>query len=75
MPVDQYVYFALSSLHTSAADMAAVLGLEPDEIMVRGSGSHACPGPGDPRLLPQLLARDTACCRCPATHRLTAYRP
>ncbi|MFG2907668.1 DUF4279 domain-containing protein [Kitasatospora sp. NPDC048286] len=42
MPVDQYVHFALSSLHTSAADMAAVLGLEPDEIMVRGS---RIPGP------------------------------
>jgi hypothetical protein len=37
VPVDQYVYFALSSHVTSAAEMTAVLGLEPDETVVRGS--------------------------------------
>ncbi|CAN3977446.1 DUF4279 domain-containing protein [Kitasatospora purpeofusca] len=37
MPVDQYVYFALSSHVTTAAEMTAVLGLEPDETVVRGS--------------------------------------
>ncbi|MGH3249533.1 MAG: DUF4279 domain-containing protein [Trebonia sp.] len=37
MPVNQYVYFALSSRGTSAADIAALLGLKPDETRVRGS--------------------------------------
>ncbi|MFC7220765.1 DUF4279 domain-containing protein [Streptomyces polyrhachis] len=37
MPVDQYAYFALSSYETSAAEMTAVLGLEPDEKVIRGS--------------------------------------
>lgn len=37
MPVNQYVYFALSSCGTSATDIAAILGLEPDETTVRGS--------------------------------------
>ena len=35
--VNQYAYFALFSRSTSAAEMAAILGLEPDEITVRGS--------------------------------------
>ncbi|WP_449065152.1 DUF4279 domain-containing protein [Planomonospora algeriensis] len=37
MPVNQYVYFALSSYDTSAADITAILGIEPDETTVRGS--------------------------------------
>lgn len=37
MPVNQYVYFALFSRDTSAAEIAAILGLEPDETTVRGS--------------------------------------
>jgi hypothetical protein len=37
MPLHQYAYFALSSQHTSAAEMAAFLGIEPDETRVRGS--------------------------------------
>lgn len=37
MPVNQYVYFALSSYSTSATDITAILGLEPDETTVRGS--------------------------------------
>lgn len=37
MPVNQYVYFALSSHNTSATDITAILGLEPDEATVRGS--------------------------------------
>ena len=46
MPVNQYVYFALSSHSTSATEMAAILGLEPDETLVRGSriaGPNAVP--------------------------------
>ncbi|MGW2207057.1 DUF4279 domain-containing protein [Streptomyces sp. NPDC001774] len=37
MPLDQYVYFALSSEHTSAQEMTALLGIQPDETKVRGS--------------------------------------
>jgi hypothetical protein len=37
VPVNQYVYFALSSRSTSATEMATILGLEPDETTVRGS--------------------------------------
>ncbi|MEV7931299.1 DUF4279 domain-containing protein, partial [Kitasatospora sp. NPDC088779] len=37
MPLRQYVYFALFSQHTSAAEMTALLGIEPDEVSVRGS--------------------------------------
>lgn len=37
MPVSQYVYFALYSRDTSAAEITAILGREPDEIKVRGS--------------------------------------
>ncbi|MBR7836262.1 DUF4279 domain-containing protein [Actinospica durhamensis] len=37
MPLHQYAYFALASRHTSAAEMAAFLGIEPDETMVRAS--------------------------------------
>jgi Domain of unknown function (DUF4279) len=37
VPVNQYVYFAVSSSSTSATEMAAVLGLDPDETTVRGS--------------------------------------
>ncbi|MFJ6629989.1 DUF4279 domain-containing protein [Streptomyces sp. NPDC091376] len=37
MPLNQYVYFALSSERTTAKEMAAVLGIEPDETTVRAS--------------------------------------
>ncbi|MDI2131583.1 DUF4279 domain-containing protein [Yinghuangia seranimata] len=37
MPLRQYAYFALISKHTSAAEMTAFLGIEPDEVLVRGS--------------------------------------
>ncbi|MEU2111653.1 DUF4279 domain-containing protein [Streptomyces sp. NPDC019507] len=37
MPLNQYVYFALSSERTAAKEMAAVLGIEPDETTVRAS--------------------------------------
>ncbi|MER7457227.1 DUF4279 domain-containing protein [Micromonospora sp. NPDC126480] len=37
MIVSQYVYFALSSERVSAAEITARLGIEPDEIAVRGS--------------------------------------
>lgn len=37
MPVRQYAYFALSSHVTSADEMTAVLGIEPDRTAIRGS--------------------------------------
>ncbi|GAA0552739.1 hypothetical protein GCM10010172_38990 [Paractinoplanes ferrugineus] len=37
MHIDQYAYFALFSRSTSAAEMTAILGIEPDETTVRGS--------------------------------------
>jgi hypothetical protein len=37
MPVRQYAYFALSSHSTSAAEMTAALGIEPDRTATRGS--------------------------------------
>ncbi|MEV0331069.1 DUF4279 domain-containing protein [Micromonospora echinospora] len=37
MIISQYAYFALSSNRVSAAEMTARLGIEPDEIAVRGS--------------------------------------
>jgi hypothetical protein len=39
VPLHQYVYFALSSRHTSAAEMTAFLGIEPDETTIQGSRS------------------------------------
>jgi len=44
VPVKQYVYFALSSHDTSAAEMTAILGIEPDETLVR-AGRIAEPEP------------------------------
>ena len=35
--ISQYAYFALSSKRVSAAEITASLGIEPDEIVVRGS--------------------------------------
>ncbi|WP_328426277.1 DUF4279 domain-containing protein [Micromonospora sp. NBC_00389] len=40
--ISQYAYFALSSHRVSAAEITARLGIEPDEISVRGS-RHANP--------------------------------
>ncbi|MGN9805502.1 DUF4279 domain-containing protein [Micromonospora sp. L32] len=37
MIISQYAYFALSSNRVSAAEITARLGIEPDEIVVRGS--------------------------------------
>lgn len=37
MLVSQYAYFALSSIRVSAAEIAARLTIEPDEVVVRGS--------------------------------------
>ncbi|MFB7382524.1 DUF4279 domain-containing protein [Kitasatospora purpeofusca] len=37
MPLHQYVYFGVFSRRTSAAEMAALLNIEPDEATVRGS--------------------------------------
>lgn len=45
MQVDQYVCFALKSHRTPAADMTAFLGIEPDEVMVRGSKRASPPIP------------------------------
>jgi Domain of unknown function (DUF4279) len=46
VPVNQYVYFALSSRDTSAAEIADILGLDPDETTVHASRMtepHAIP--------------------------------
>lgn len=45
MRVRQYVYFALHSSTVPAAEMAARLGLEPDEVSVRGSRTADPPRP------------------------------
>lgn len=45
MPVSQYAYFALGSRHTTAIEMAAFLGLEPDETRIRGSRVSNPPRP------------------------------
>ncbi|XVQ14103.1 DUF4279 domain-containing protein [Spirillospora sp. CA-255316] len=45
MRVSQYAYFALHSSVVSAAEMAAGLGLEPDEVLVRGSRTADPPRP------------------------------
>ena len=37
MHINQYAYLALFSRSITAADMATVIGLDPDEISVRGS--------------------------------------
>lgn len=37
MLISQYAHFGLRSLNTSAAEMTAALGIEPDEFSVRGS--------------------------------------
>ncbi|MEU1543098.1 DUF4279 domain-containing protein [Actinacidiphila glaucinigra] len=37
MPLSQYVYFALISSRTTAQEITAWLGIEPDETTVRGS--------------------------------------
>ena len=37
MRLRQYVYFALKSEEVSAAEITARLGVEPDEVVVRGS--------------------------------------
>lgn len=37
MPLDQYVYFALSSEHTTALEMTRLLGIQPDETRVGAS--------------------------------------
>ena len=49
MIVSQYVYFALSSERVSAAEITARLGIEPDEIAVRGSRVASPPRPGSHR--------------------------
>jgi hypothetical protein len=43
--ISQYVYFALRSERTTAHEMTAQLGLEPDEIGVRGSRRADPPRP------------------------------
>ncbi|MFI1522619.1 DUF4279 domain-containing protein [Kitasatospora cineracea] len=58
MLIRQYAYFGLSSLTMSAAEMTAVLGIEPDEITVRGSRSTGR------RVLP-VLHRWKVVCREP----------
>lgn len=45
MRVAQYAYFALKSERVTAAEITARLGVEPDEIMVRGSRLASPPRP------------------------------
>ncbi|MFC5753757.1 DUF4279 domain-containing protein [Actinomadura rugatobispora] len=45
MRISQYAYFALRSPVVPAAEMAARLGLEPDEVTVRGSRTVDPPRP------------------------------
>lgn len=45
MRIDQYVYFAITSEGTSADEMAKRIGLEPDEVLVRGSKRPEPPRP------------------------------
>ncbi|MEU5786400.1 DUF4279 domain-containing protein [Micromonospora purpureochromogenes] len=84
MIVSQYVYFALSSERVSAAEITARLGIEPDEIVVRGSrvasparpGSHrwkiTCRKPGltvDEQITAGRAARPRArAATCPRGH-------
>lgn len=42
VPVNQYTYFALSSRDTSAAEMAAILGIEENDIL--GVSPRQAPG-------------------------------
>ncbi|MFI7211071.1 DUF4279 domain-containing protein [Micromonospora maritima] len=49
MIVSQYVYFALSSVRVSAAEITTRLGIEPDEIAVRGSRVASPPRPASHR--------------------------
>jgi len=43
--VSQYAYFALTSNHVTAAEITARLGIEPDEVVVRGSRQMEPPLP------------------------------
>ncbi|MGW7366060.1 DUF4279 domain-containing protein [Streptomyces sp. NPDC054841] len=74
MPLDQYVYFALSSERTTAQEMTALLRIEPDETTVRAS---RCAEPVRP-----VLHRWKVVCREPGrrvdeqvTHVLDRLRP
>jgi Domain of unknown function (DUF4279) len=43
--IEQYAYFALKSAVVPAAEMAERLGMEPDEVSVRGSRVAEPPRP------------------------------
>ncbi|WP_435204947.1 DUF4279 domain-containing protein [Micromonospora sp. bgisy143] len=45
MLVSQYAYFALTSNHVTAAEITGRLGIEPDEVMIRGSRQLEPPRP------------------------------
>ncbi|MEU5529419.1 DUF4279 domain-containing protein [Micromonospora chersina] len=45
MLISQYAYFKLASAHVSAAEITARLGIEPDEIRVRGDRLAQPPRP------------------------------
>ncbi|MFF7205668.1 DUF4279 domain-containing protein [Streptomyces sp. NPDC008141] len=49
MPVHQYVCFVITSTRTTAQEMTAVLGIEPDETAVRASRSTVPPLPAHHR--------------------------
>jgi hypothetical protein len=58
VPIVQYAYFALSSRETSAAEIAAILGIEPDATTIRASRR------AEPRPVP-VLHRWKIVCRDP----------
>lgn len=55
MPVSQYAYFALMSERTTAAEMSVDLGIEPDEVWVRGSRRT------EPRVVPRVHVWKVVC--------------
>lgn len=55
MPLHQYAYFALQSHETPASEMAAFLGVEPDEVRIRGSRFT------EPRVVPATHAWKLLC--------------
>lgn len=57
MAVKQYVYFALYSRDIPAAEMAAALGIEPDETTIRGS-RRTEPRPIPPRHCWKVVCRE-----------------
>ncbi|MFG3053337.1 DUF4279 domain-containing protein [Kitasatospora sp. NPDC048239] len=56
MSLTQYVYFAISSVGTTADEITQLLGVEPDEVTVRGSLSTS------PHTIPFCHCWKVVCC-------------